>query len=158
MSPFSTCAETARKVGREQDVRRADEMPGRLGRELMSAAASSSDVAIGFSTSTCLPARSAALASEPCTVHAREHEHDVDVVALEHGLRARQPGVDAEPLPGRPALALVDVVDGRDARATGRRETLDHGHVGAVEDAAQPHNADPDRSLAHGRDASTAME
>ena len=32
----------------------------------MSAAASSSDVAIGFSTSTCLPARSAALASEPC--------------------------------------------------------------------------------------------
>ncbi len=90
--------------------------------------------------------------------HAREHEDDVDVVALDHGLGARQAGVDAEPQTGRAALALVDVVDGGDARAAGRREALDHAHVGAVEDAAEPQHADADRCLAHGRDASTAPE
>ena len=113
---------------------------------------------MGFSTSTCLPARSAALASAPCSGMLVEHEHDVDVVALDHGLGARQARVDAEALPGRAALALVGVVDGGDVRAAGRREALDHAHVGAVEDAAEAEHADADCRLAHGLDASTAME
>ena len=135
------------------------EMPGRVARPArISAAASSSDVAIGFSTSTCLPARERRARERPVLVHAGQDEHDVDVVALDHGLRAGQRRVETEAQPGCAALALVDVVDGGDARAAARREALDHAHVGAVEDASQPEHADPDGRLAHRLDASTGLE
>ena len=83
----------------------------------MSAAASSREVAIGFSTSTCLPASSAALASGPCsgmlvsTSTTSTSSFSITASAL------GQARVDAEPLAGRAALALVDVVDRRDAGA-----------------------------------------
>ena len=49
----------------------------------------------------------------PVLVHARQHEHEIDVVALDHGLgTVSGPGSRPRPQAGRAALALVDVVDG----------------------------------------------
>ena len=106
-------------------MRRADEQPGRRPRQLERARPPrSSEVAIGFSTSTCLPASSAAFVERPVLVHAREHEDDVDLGVGDHGLRPGQLGVDVVVRGGAVALAVVDVVDGaRRARGRPRRAT-----------------------------------
>jgi hypothetical protein len=44
-------------------------------------------------------------------VHARQHEHDVDLVAPDDGFGAGESGIEIEASARRAALALVDVVD-----------------------------------------------
>ena len=48
----------------------------------------SSDVAIGFSTSTCLPACERRAGERPVLVHRRQHQHQVDVRVADHVVRA----------------------------------------------------------------------
>ncbi len=132
--------------------------PGDAVASSRSAAASSQGGGHGLLDEHVLAGAQRRVGQRPVLVHAREHEHEIDVVALDHGLGSGQPGVDAEPPAGCAALALVDVVDRRDARSAGRREPLDHPHVRAVEHAPKAQHADPDGALVHGRDASTALE
>ena len=136
----------------------ADEEPGRFGRELRERCGLLERRRHRLLDEHVLAGAERSTRERAVHRHARQHEDDVDVVALDHRLGARQAGIHAQPLPGRPALALIEVVDRRDARAPRRRKALHHAHVGAVEDASEPEDADADRSLAHGRDASTAME
>ena len=67
MRPSRTAPCTARKVGLRRMCGAQTSSPGDVSASSRSSAASPSDVAIGFSTSTCLPASSAAFVNAPCS-------------------------------------------------------------------------------------------
>ncbi len=76
--------------------------------------------------------------------HAREHEHDVDVVALDHGPLVGEARIGARARRRGCALRGIDVPDRRDGDAALPGEPLDERHVRAPEDAAEAEHAEPD--------------
>ena len=120
-----------------------------------SARPSSSDVASGFSTSTCLPASSAARVSEAVLVHARQHEDDVDVICTDHALGVGEIGTDVEPPGGSVPLPLVDVVDGADVDPVLCTQPVDHADVRSREDASAAENPIPRLMAPRGQRRST---
>ena len=130
---------------RQHDVRGADELAGpRSSAASTSSAASDSDVAIGFSTSTCLPAASPALASGPCSFMLVSTS-TASTSSL--SITSCGPAVDGS-VPNRSAVSLpllgVDVVGRRELDASLEDETLDEGGVGPREDAAESEDSEPD--------------
>ena len=122
--------------------------PGAASAAASTCSASASDVATGFSTSTCLPA-SSAVAREPAVLgHAREHEHDVDVGVPADRDVVGQVGAEVEPLGGHAALAGIGVVDRRHLDAALAAQPLDQAHVRRPEDAAAADDAEPDAHVA----------
>ena len=78
-------------------------------------------------------------------VHAGQHQHGVDVVAVEHLLGSAEVGVDAEPRGRRLPLVGVDVVPRHQLGLAVQGELLDERGVRAPEDTAESED-----SQAHG--------
>ncbi len=77
-------------------------------------------------------------------VHARQHQHDVDVVRADDILGTAEVGIGVVVRRRATPLRVVDVVHGAHVRAARRAELLDHPSIRPGEDAAAADHAEPE--------------